>query len=158
MLTRMLNLSSEQKMKVAFASDHGGRELRLFLQQRASAQGHEVMDMGTESDTSVDYPDFARVGCSTVISGKADYCVLVCGTGIGISIAANKIKGIRCALCSTEYDAEMARRHNDANALALGGRTTGPELASSILLRFLSTEFEGGRHEARLQKIKAMEE
>lgn len=145
-------------MKVAFASDHGGRELRVFLQKRASSQGHEVIDMGTESDASVDYPDFAKVGCNTVISGKADRCVLVCGTGIGISIAANKMKGIRCALCSTEYDAEMARRHNDANALALGGRTIGPELASSILLKFLSTDFEGGRHEARIHKIKAMEE
>lgn len=145
-------------MKVAFASDHGGRDLRMFLQQRASAHGYEVMDLGTESDASVDYPDFARIGCEAVTSGRADCCVLVCGTGIGISIAANKMKGIRCALCSTEYDAEMARKHNNANALALGGRTTGPEVAASILSRFLSTNFEGGRHAARIAKISAIEE
>ena len=147
-----------KSMKVAFASDHGGRGLRLFLQERAGANGYTVVDLGTESDASVDYPDFAKIGCEAVLSGRADCCVLICGTGIGISIAANKMKGIRCALCSSEYDAEMARKHNNANALALGGRTTGPEVASSILLRFLATEFEGGRHATRLEKIKAMEE
>lgn len=141
---------------VAFGSDHGGRELRLFLMEKARELGYGVLDEGTEGEASVDYPDYAEKATRRVLAGDACCCVLCCGTGIGISIAANKVAGIRCALCSTEYDGEMARRHNDANALALGGRTTGPELALSIMKRFLTTEFEGGRHVARLEKVAAL--
>ena len=145
-------------IKVAFASDHGGYALKQFLISQLKDRV-EVVDCGTnDATTSVDYPDFAEAGCQKVLSGECKYAILVCGTGIGISIAANKMNGIRCALCHNEYEAEMTRRHNNANCCALGGRVTGDQLALNIVNRFLDTEFEGGRHQKRIDKIAAIEE
>lgn len=145
-------------LRVAFASDHGGYDLKHYLIDNVDKALCEAIDCGCDSaSVSVDYPDYAERACRMVLDGRANFAVLVCGTGIGISIAANKLHGIRCALCSTEYDAEMTRRHNDANAVALGGRTLGSSLALSILHRFLTAKFEGGRHEGRLEKIRRLE-
>lgn len=138
-------------------SDHGGFELKediiKYIKEELKL---EVEDCGCYSTDSVDYPDLAEKVCKSVTekSGKG---ILVCGTGIGISIAANKMKGIRCALCSEEYSARMTRKHNDANVLALGGRTTGVELAKSIVEAFLTTDFEGGRHQRRVDMIMSLE-
>ena len=145
------------KKKVAFASDHGGYDLKKYLIDNLSAD-YEIVDCGTnDNKTSVDYPIYAEKGCEAVLSGKAECCIMCCGTGIGISIAANKINGIRCGLCHSEYDAELTRRHNNANCMALGGRTIGCELALNIAKRFLTTDFEGGRHQRRLDEITAIE-
>ena len=142
-------------MKIVIASDHGGLQLKLELQSFLAVE-HDVLDAGCSSDVSVDYPDYAEKAVKLYREG-ADFIILVCGTGIGISIAANKMKGVRCALCTNEFEAEMARKHNNANALALGGRVIGVELGKSIVKRFLETAFEGGRHQARLDKLAALE-
>ena len=122
-------------MRIVIASDHGGLQLKLEL-QRFLATEHDVLDAGCNSDASVDYPDYAEKAVKLYREG-ADFIILVCGTGVGISIAANKMKGVRCALCTNEFEAEMTRKHNNANALALGGRVIGVELAKSIVRRFL---------------------
>ncbi|MDD6920580.1 MAG: ribose 5-phosphate isomerase B [Eubacteriales bacterium] len=140
-------------MKIAIASDHGGYELKEYIIGFVMGMGFEVEDLGTNSAESVDYPEFGKKCAEAVVSGEADRGVVVCGTGIGISIAANKVKGARCALCTSEEMAEMTRKHNDANILALGGRTTKPEVALSILNKFLFTEFEGGRHQKRVDLL-----
>ncbi|MCW2277487.1 ribose 5-phosphate isomerase B [Heliophilum fasciatum] len=152
-------------MRIAIASDHGGfrlkEEVKGFLQglQNADADGGslEIIDLGTDSEQSVDYPDYGEKVARAVAAGDYDRGIVVCGTGIGISIAANKIAGIRAALCHEPYSARMAREHNDANVLALGGRVTGPELAREIVQAFVTTEFAGGRHAKRLDKIAALE-
>ena len=144
-------------MKVVIGSDHGGFELKEVLKKHLTEKGFDVTDVGCFDTSSVDYPDIAENACEKVVSGECDWGVLVCGTGIGISIAANKVRGIRCALVSNEYSAEMTRRHNNANMLALGGRVTGPDLAKNILNAYISAEFEGGRHQSRIDKIKAIE-
>ncbi|CAL6034955.1 Ribose_5-phosphate isomerase [Hexamita inflata] len=145
-------------MKIAVASDHGGYELKQFIIKQIQ-KDHEIIDCGAnDATTSVDYPDFAHIACEKVQKGEATCAIVVCGTGIGISIAANKHQGIRCALCHNEYEAEMTRRHNNANALALGGRVTGDQLALNIVKRFLETEFEGGRHQQRIDKISKLEQ
>ncbi|KAH0577725.1 Ribose 5-phosphate isomerase [Spironucleus salmonicida] len=144
-------------MKIAIACDHGGFELKQFI-QNSLKDTHTILDQGTNSNTSVDYPDFASAACQLVLTKQADCAILVCGTGVGMSIAANKHNDIRCALCTNEFESEMTRRHNNANALALGGRVIGQELALRIVNTFLTTEYEGGRHQARLDKIKAIEE
>jgi ribose 5-phosphate isomerase B len=144
-------------MRLAVGCDHGGLALKDAIRDHVAGLGHEVTDIGTHSEESIDYPDFGRIVAEMVVGGEVDLGVIVCGTGIGISIAANKVKGARAALCLNGYMASMARRHNDANMLALGGRTTGEGLALDIVNVFLSAEFEGGRHQRRIDKIHAIE-
>ena len=145
-------------MNIVIGADHGGFELKEELKTHLLAKGFDVCDMGCFDKNSVDYPDIAQAVCKKITSGDAAWGVLVCGTGIGISIAANKIDGIRCALVSNEYSAEMTKRHNNANVLAFGGRVTGPDLAKNILDAYIKAEFEGGRHQTRIDKISALEE
>lgn len=144
-------------MKISMGSDHGAFAMKEHLKQYLTEQGHQVVDCGTYSTDSCDYADFAKAAAQLVASGDCDRGIVMCTTGIGISIAANKVRGIRCALCSEPYSAEMTRRHNDANMLAMGGALIGPNMADRIVDVFLSTEFEGGRHERRVGKIMAIE-
>lgn len=143
--------------KVIFGSDHAGLGLRAEAMRVAREKGFEVDDVGTFSGESVDYPDYARKVAEVVAAGKALFGVLVCGTGIGMSISANKVKGVRAAHCSTEYEARMARAHNDANVLCLGERVLGVGQAGAVVAAFLAQPFEGGRHQRRVDKIRAME-
>lgn len=143
-------------MKIAIASDHGGFQLKEALKEKLKARNIEVADLGTDSEESVDYPVFGKKCAEAVAAGEADRGIVCCGTGIGISIAANKVKGIRCALCTNTYMAEMTRKHNDANMLALGGRVLSIEEAEEILNVWLDTEFEGGRHERRVALLNEM--
>lgn len=142
-------------MKVAIASDHGGYALKESLKRHFAAL--PLTDLGTDSDESVDYPDFAAALAQRVAGGEFERGILICGSGVGISIAANKIKGIRAALCHNAYTAEMARRHNDANIIAMGGRVVDEKTAAEMVDIFLKTEFEGGRHARRVEKIAALE-
>ncbi|OQB23638.1 MAG: putative sugar phosphate isomerase YwlF [Firmicutes bacterium ADurb.Bin182] len=142
-------------MKVAIASDHGGYEYKQKLIPFIRDLGHDVFDLGTADETSVDYPDYAFSLGERVASGEFERGILICGTGIGMSISANKVKGIRCALCQETYSAVMSRGHNDANVLAVGGRTIGIEVAKEIVSVWLSTSFLGGRHQKRVDKINA---
>ena len=144
-------------MKIVIGSDHGGFDLKEVLKKHLIEKGLEVIDVGAYDINSVDYPDIAEKACRYVVSGECLWGVLVCGTGIGISIAANKVRGIRCALVNNEYSAEMTKRHNDANMLAFGGRVVGPDLAKNILNAYINAEFEGGRHQNRIDKISAIE-
>ena len=144
-------------MKIYIGSDHGGFELKQALVPFLIDLGHEVDDQGTDSSASVDYPNYAKKVGQAVMADKGSLGIVICGTGIGISIAANKVKGVRAALCSEEFSARMARQHNDANILALGGRTTGVELAKSIVEVFLNSSFEGDRHARRVDLICDME-
>ncbi len=143
--------------KVIAASDHAGLALRGEAVRVAREQGFEVEDAGPFSGDSVDYPDFARRVGEAVASGRARFGILVCGTGIGMSIAANKVDGVRAALCATEYQARMARAHNDANVLCMGERVLGAGQAGAVVAAFLSQAFEGGRHQRRVDKIRALE-
>lgn len=138
---------------IGIGSDHGGFELKGYIIEYLKGQGIEVKDFGAYSEDSVDYPDCAAPVCKAVQNGEIEKGILICGTGIGISIAANKHKGIRAALCSDVYSAKMSRQHNNAQILCLGGRVTGRELAYMIVDTWLNTEFEGGRHEKRIEKI-----
>lgn len=144
-------------MRIAIACDHGGLELKGLLVDRLGAWRHEVQDLGTWEPASVDYPDYAFRVARAVAAGTADLGVLVCGTGIGMSIAANKIPGIRAALAGDEFSARMAREHNNANVLCLGGRVLGPDRALAMVQAWLEARFEGGRHQLRLDKIHAVE-
>ena len=144
-------------MKITIGCDHGALTLKESVKKVLSELGAEIDDVGTYTEDSVDYPDVAQKVCEKVVSGEAERGVVLCGTGIGISIAANKVKGIRCALCGDVYSARMARAHNDANVLALGGRVLGPGLAGEIVRAFFTQEFEGGRHARRVGKIMALE-
>ncbi len=139
-------------MKIAIGSDHGGYELKSYLIDELTKLGFECCNLGTDSEKSVDYPDFAKLVAEKVLEDNI-LGIVICGTGIGISIAANKYRGIRCALCTDEYMASMARKHNDANMLALGARVLGKDLALSITKAFLKEDFEGGRHKIRVDKI-----
>ena len=142
---------------IAFGSDHAGLALRAEAVKVATAAGFQVEDLGPFSGESVDYPDFAsRVG-QAVAEGRARLGVLVCGTGIGMSIAANKVKGVRAAHCNTEFEARMARAHNDANILCLGERVVGLGLGGAIVAVFLAQAFEGGRHQRRVDKISTLD-
>jgi ribose 5-phosphate isomerase B len=143
--------------RVVAASDHAGIALRAEAVRAARARGLEVEDLGPGSAESVDYPDFARAVADAVSQGRARLGILVCGTGIGMSIAANKVPGVRAALCRSEFEARMARAHNDANVLCLGERVTGPGLGAAIVEAFLSQAFEGGRHARRVEKINALD-
>lgn len=145
-------------MKITIGSDHGAVELKDEVKKvLAEFPDIEVKDVGTFGTTSVDYPDIAEKVCADVVSGEADRGIVLCGTGIGISIASNKIHGIRCALCNDVYSARMSREHNDANVLAMGGRVTGFGPASEIVRVWVTTEFTGGRHARRVGKIMALE-
>jgi ribose 5-phosphate isomerase B len=141
--------------RIVVASDHGGLELKRLLVDSLSQGGWTVDDLGCHSEESVDYPRYALDLAGRVAGGEAPFGLLVCGTGIGMSIAANRVPGVRAALCSETYSAKMARAHNDANVLCLGGRVIGLELARAILATFLETAFEGGRHQRRLDQIAA---
>ena len=145
-------------MKIALGSDHGGYALKCDIIQLLEKLGHEYTDFGCYSTESCDYPDFGEAAARAVASGEYDYGIVICTTGIGISIAANKVKGIRCAHCADSLEAEMTRRHNDANMLAIGAGFTGKNLAERMVEVFLSTDFEGGRHARRVDKIMALEE
>ncbi len=138
---------------IAIASDHGGFELKSALKAELARLGHETLDLGTNGPTSVDYPDFADAMADAIGQGRAERGILICGTGIGISIAANRHPELRAALVHDAYTARMARQHNDANVLVLGGRTIGVETAKDCLDVFLTTAFEGGRHARRVEKL-----
>jgi len=145
-------------MKIALGCDHGGWELKDAIASTLKSLGIEVVDMGTESEDSVDYPDFAAKVAGAVSDGSVDRGIAVCGTGIGMSIVANKFPGVRAALCHDSFTARMSRLHNDANVLVLGGRVTGREVAMEMLTQWLATPFEGGgRHQRRLGKIAEIE-
>jgi len=143
-------------MKIAIASDHGGYALKEVLKNHLIQRGFETVDLGTDSEESVDYPIFGKQCGEAVASGKVQRGIVCCGTGIGVSIAANKVKGIRCALCVDEHMAEMSRKHNDANMLALGGRMLETEEATRITDIWLDTEFEGERHKRRVDMLNEM--
>ena len=144
-------------MKIAIAADHGGYLLKeMIIGFLSNYEGVEVLDLGTNSAESVDYPQFGFACGEAVAGGDAERGIVVCGTGIGISIAANKVKGIRCGLCTSVEMAELTRKHNNANMLALGGRTTPPDLAIEITKTWLDTEFEGGRHKRRTDMLDEM--
>lgn len=138
-------------MKIAIGSDHGGFGLKQTLAAKLQDDGHEIVDLGCDSLDSVDYPDFADQVCKQVLAGGANLGILVCGTGIGMSMAANRHKGIRAAVCHNEYTARMSREHNDANILCLGDRVLGSGVAASIVDAWLQTEFAGGRHQRRIE-------
>jgi len=144
-------------MKIVIGCDHGALALKESVKKVAEEMGMEVSDLGTYTEESVDYPDIAEKVCAEITSGRAERGIVLCGTGIGISIAANKIKGIRCALCGDVFSARMARAHNDANVMALGGRVLGAGPAGEIVRVFLTQGFEGGRHARRVGKIMALE-
>ena len=144
-------------MKIALGCDHGGYDLKLYVRKVLEDLGHEVEDFGCLSKESCDYPDFGAAAARAVAEGACDRGIVICTTGIGISIAANKVKGIRCAHCADCLQAEMTRRHNDANMMAIGAGFTGPNMAGRMVEVFLSTEFEGGRHACRVEKMMALE-
>ena len=143
-------------MKIAVASDHGGFALKETVKKHLLERNIEVLDLGTDSEDSVDYPKYGQLCGQTVASGQADLGIVICGTGIGISIAANKVHKIRCGLCPSVEMARLTKQHNNANVLALGGRTTEPELALEIVDTWLDTEFEGGRHQRRVDMLDSM--
>jgi ribose 5-phosphate isomerase B len=144
-------------MKIAMGSDHAGYALKERVRPLLEGSGHEVVDVGTDSEESTDYPRYAAEAAQLVADGEADRAVLVCGSGVGVSIVANKIDGVRAVNAHDPDEAEMSRRHNDANVLALAGRRLEEGDAPEIIERFLDTEFEGGRHERRLNQIAAVE-
>ena len=144
-------------MKIALGCDHGGYELKQFIMKTLEKLGYEYEDFGCYSLESCDYPDFGAAAARAVAEGKCDRGIVICTTGIGISIAANKVAGIRCAHCTDPLSAEMTRRHNDANILAMGARVLGTGLALKIVDTFLTTDFEGGRHARRVALISDIE-
>ena len=142
---------------IALACDHGGLELKNAIKQYLTEQGLEYKDFGTDTKDSCDYPDYAAPAARSVANGECDRGIVVCTTGIGVSIVANKVAGVRCALCGDVLSAEMTRRHNNTNVLALGAGVTGENLALKIVDVWLNTEFEGGRHQRRVDKIAQVE-
>src|SRR5512140_3988316 len=142
-------------MRIAFGADHAGFELKELLARRAADLGHEVIDLGTSSTVSVDYPDYGVAVGRAVVSGQAERGVVVCGTGIGIAIAANRVRGVRAGVATDLFSAQLMREHNDAHVLALGARITAVPHAMAILDTFLQTPFAGGRHQRRVEKLDA---
>lgn len=140
-------------MKIVLASDHGGYDLKEVIKKHLTEKGYDIMDLGTNSEASVDYPDYGYAAGEAVAQGKAERGIVFCGSGIGICIAANKVKGIRCALLTSVEMAVLAKSHNDANIISLGGRLTPPDLAIEIVDTWLTTEAEGGRHQRRIDKL-----
>ena len=143
-------------MKLSLACDHGGLELKLAIKAHLEAQGHEIVDFGTHDHASCDYPDYAAPAARAVADGSCERGILVCTTGIGVSIVANKISGVRCALLSDPISARLTRQHNDTNMMALGQGMVGEKLAMEIVDTWLTTSFEGGRHQRRVDKINAL--
>ena len=143
--------------KIAIGCDHGGVDLKAEIKDFLLKEGYEVKDFGTNSTNSCDYPDYALPVAEAVVAKEYDFGILICGTGIGIGIAANKVPGVRAALCSDTFSAHATREHNNANILTLGQRVVGPGLAIDIVKTFLNTEFEGGRHQNRVDKISEIE-
>ncbi|PKR50694.1 ribose 5-phosphate isomerase B [Thalassospira marina] len=142
---------------IAIAADHGGVDLKALIVAQLSEQGYEVLDLGTDGSASVDYPDYAYAVCKTIIDGKAESGILVCGSGIGMSIAANRYPEIRAALVHDRLSAELCRQHNNANVLCLGARLLGVAVAQDCVNAFVSTAFEGGRHQGRIDKLSSPE-
>ena len=142
---------------VALGADHGGFELKEAVKRHLEERGIEYRDFGTYTGEAVDYPDIALPPCDAVVKGECSLALLFCGTGVGISIAANKVNGIRACCCSDSFSCEYTRRHNDANALCMGGRVVGAGLACQLVDIFLNTQFEGGRHQRRIDKLTALE-
>ena len=140
-------------MRIVMGSDHTGYELKILLKEHIESQGHTVIDVGADSPRRIDYPVYGKLAAQKVTGKEADLAVLICGTGCGMSLAANKVKGIRCVNCSEPYTALLSRKHNDTNALALGARVIGSELAQMIVDAFLSGVFEGGRHADRIAML-----
>jgi len=143
-------------MKYFIGADHAGVDFKSFVKELFEKRGHEVIDMGPSTKDRVDYPDFAAKVCSEVLKDENSKGILICGSGIGMSMAANKFDGIRAALCHNEYSAVMARQHNDANVLCLGERVSGPGMIEAIVDAWDTNSFEGGRHEGRVEKINAL--
>ena len=148
-----MSCSTCETNKVALASDHAGFQLKEFVREHLAGRGVTPLDLGTDSTRSVDYPDFARKVCEEILDGRAEKGILICGTGLGMSMMANRYKGIRGALCHDHFTALAARSHNNANVLILGGRILGTDLAKEIVDTWLDTPFEGGRHEGRIDKF-----
>ena len=144
-------------LKIAIASDHRGLKIKNRLIQSLQASGYQLLDQGTDSDQPVDYPDFARIVAEKVSKGEAERGILICGTGIGMSIAANKFEGVRAASCYDEVMVEMSRRHNDVNILCLPGDLIGDRSVDDLVKMWLKTEFDGGRHLQRIEKITELE-
>lgn len=144
-------------MKVALACDHGGLELKEAVKKLVSAKGYEVIDFGTNNHDSCDYPDYAGKAALAVSEGDCDKGILICGTGIGVSIVANKVKGVRCALVHDTFSAKATREHNDTNMMAMGQRVIGEGLALEVVSIWLETEYEGGRHDLRVEKMMSYE-
>lgn len=138
---------------IVIASDHAGVDLKAQIVTLVSEAGHDIRDLGPADTSSVDYPDYAQAVSKAVVAGEAERGILICGTGIGMSLAANRHPQVRAALCHDAFTAEMARRHNDANVLCIGARSTGPGVAEQMVQVFLDTPFEGGRHQRRVNKI-----
>lgn len=150
-------MAQTTSLPLALGADHGGYELKEAIKAHLDELGIPYQDFGTHSPERCDYPDIARVTCQAVLSGQCRYAILCCGTGVGMSIAANKLNGIRACCCSDAFSAEYTRRHNDANVLCLGGRVVGPGLGCTLVDAFLNAAFEGGRHQERVDKITALE-
>ena len=144
-------------MRIAIGSDHRGFALKEALKELLAELGHEWVDLGCQGEEAVDYPDIARPVAEAVAAGEYERGILICGSGVGMSIAANKVKGVRAALCHDTFAGRLTRRHNDANVLCLGGWCIGRGVAEDIVRVFLSEDFEGGRHARRVEKIRAME-
>ena len=148
---------TNDKKTIAFACDHGGYLLKDAVIAHVKAKGYEVLDFGTDSTERCEYPDHGEPACRAIVSGQAELAILICGTGIGMSLVANKIHGIRAACCSEPYSAKMTRCHNNANVLCMGARVVGEGLALDIVDAFLDNEFEGGRHAERVARIAEIE-
>lgn len=144
-------------MKIAMACDHGGLRLKNIIKEDLQANGYEVEDFGTYTEDSCDYPDYAGKAAQAVANGTCKKGIVICGTGIGVSITANKVKGIRCALIHDVFSAKATRQHNDTNMMAMGERVIGPGLALEVVHAWLETEYEGGRHDIRIKKMMAYE-
>ena len=145
-------------MKIAIGNDHTAVEMKNHIVEYLEAKGYELVNFGTDTEDRVDYPVYGKKVADAVASGECELGILICGTGIGISLAANKVKGIRAAVCSEAYSAELTRRHNNSNIIAFGARVVGPATAETIVDAFLEAEYEGGRHAARVDMITAIEE
>lgn len=144
-------------MKIAIGNDHVAYEMKLHIKNYLVGLGYEVIDFGTNNEERTDYPIYAKAVCNSVVSNECDKGILICGTGIGISIAANKVKGVRCVVCSEPYSAKLSREHNNTNVLAFGARVIGASLAEMIVDEFIKTEYEGGRHQKRIDMIADIE-
>ena len=145
-------------MKIAIGNDHSAVEMKQEISAYLREKGYDVLNLGTDTAESVDYPVYGEKVARAVVSGEADLGIAICGTGVGISISCNKVRGIRAVCCSEPYSAKLSRMHNDSNVLCFGARVIGPELAKMIVDEWLGASFEGGRHQRRVDEIKALEE